>query len=168
MPFQFTFIMNHHYSLQTVDSRIRRAFAIFAVMLAVIQLPALALQAPTEAIAVRVEKAKKIFLAEVINRVEKDGWVRAELLVKEAVFGVEKDEKVKVIWRKPSQNPLLADGVTFDVAEGAVGVALLGDQHEGRFWLRDDRFEPVTKLDPIKKLAAGRAVPPAEKGQPEK
>ncbi len=105
--------------------------------------------APPRPLSERVAEAEKIFVGTVVNRVEKDGWVRAELRVDTPLRRVEAKQKVPVVWR-----PKIRDVILFDAEEGRRGIAILKDKHEGRYWLRADKFETVEKLEEVKKLVA--------------
>ena len=109
---------------------------------------AFALRIAIEPLEKRVEKADKIFVGKLVNRVDDGDWVRAELVVETAVHNVKKGDKVDVIWRKT-----IGGHKIFDSQEGDRGVAILIDKHQGRYWLRGDKFENIKKLDEIKKLA---------------
>ena len=108
-----------------------------------------ALKAPTKPLAERVGGADSVFVGKLVNRVEDGDWVRAELLVEESLRDVQKGEKIPVIWRK-----MVGDVPIYDAAEGAKGIAILDDKHEGRYWLRSDKFEPLDQLDLVKELIA--------------
>ena len=108
---------------------------------------AFALRIAIEPLEKRVEKAEKIFIGKLVNRVEDGDWVRAELVVETALHNVKKDEKIEVIWRKT-----IGGHKIFDSQEGNKGIAILIDKHQGRYWLRGDKFENLNKLDQIKKL----------------
>ena len=95
----------------------------------------------------RVKDAELIFVGKVVNRVVKGDWVRAELVVEKPFRGVKKGEKVKVIWRKT-----IGGREIYDTGENTRGIALLKGKHEGRYWLRADRFEGGEKLEEVKKL----------------
>ena len=107
------------------------------------------LKAPTKPLAERVGGADSVFVGKLINRVEDGDWVRAMLLVEEPLRDVQKGEKIQVIWRKK-----IGDIAIYDAAEGDKGIAILDDKHEGRYWLRDDKFEPLDQLDLVKELIA--------------
>lgn len=115
---------------------------------------ALALMAPTEPLAERVRKADIIFVGKIVNRVVDGDWVRAELLVEEPLRNAKLDEKKPIIWRASISGEALRGG-----AEGTRGIALLTDQHEGRYWFRADKFEPLTALPEIKRLLAPANAP---------
>jgi hypothetical protein len=105
------------------------------------------IKAPTKPLSERVENAETVFLGTVVNKVVTGDWARAEILVEEPLKNAEKDAKVEVIWRiKIGGLPI------FDTAAGTQGVAILKDKHEGRFWLRSDKFEKPEKLDAVKDL----------------
>lgn len=119
----------------------------------ILVLPGYALKMATPPLEKRVETAKLIFVGEVVKLEEKNGWVRAELLVKDPIYSVKKGDKVKVIWRKPSKDPRMVDGVTFDAKIGDKAIAILNDMHEGHYWLREDKFEPMKHLDEVRRFA---------------
>jgi hypothetical protein len=107
--------------------------------------------APPKPLPERIKKAEKIFVGTLVNRVDQgDNWVHAELRVDEALRGANDKETVKVIWR-----PKAGQWTIFDAKEGARGIALLGDKHNDRYWLRRDNFEPVSKLAEVKKAMNG-------------
>ncbi len=104
-------------------------------------------RAPTPPLEKRVKDAALVFTGKVINKKVDGEWARAELLVDVPLRGVKKGEKIEVIWRvELSGRPI------YDAPDGKQGVALLGDKHEGRYWLRDDKFEDLDKLEKVKKL----------------
>ena len=137
--------------------RLRHAL-IPCVLLAVTALAfAQGLRAPTPPLKERVNRAETVFLGKVADRIVEGGWVRASLVVEEPLWKAERGKNVPVIWTKPADTGLfMADGVTFDANEGARGVAILTDKHEGRYWLREDKFEDPKKLDEVKALVQAR------------
>ena len=106
-----------------------------------------AVRAPTPPLEERVKAAESVFVGKLINKVVEGDWVRAELLVQEPLKNTKKDEKVLVIWRAT-----IGGQPIYDTPEDSRGIAILGDKHEGRYWLRSDKFEPVDKLDEVKKI----------------
>ncbi len=40
-------------------------------------------------------------------------------------------------------------------------MAILADKHEGRYWLREDKFEPLEKLDEVKKVVGEKPKVPS-------
>lgn len=111
-----------------------------------------AIRAPTKPLAERVAAAELVFVGKVVHKVVEGDWVRAELVVEEPLRGVEKKQRILVIWRAT-----IGGRPIYDTAEGTRGIAILGDKHEGRFWLRDDKFEEVEKLAEVKKLLKAKA-----------
>lgn len=103
--------------------------------------------APTPPLAERLREAEKVFVGTLVERVEDGEWVRAALHVDEPLRGVEEKERVEVIWRTR-----VRDLQVYDAGEGSRGIAILKDKHEGRYWLRADKFEPLAKLDEVRKL----------------
>ena len=73
--------------------------------------------------------------------------MRADLVVEESLKDAERGAKVEVIWRAT-----IGGRPIYDTAEGTRAIAILKDKHEGRYWLRDDKFEDVAKLAEVKKL----------------
>lgn len=124
------------------------SFSAFCMALLILLTPALARTvAPTQPLEKRVKDAELIFTGKVINKTIQGDWARAELLVDESLRGVIKGDKIKVIWRiEIGGQPI------YDAAEGQQGIALLGDKHEGRYWLRTDKFESLDKLEKVKEL----------------
>ena len=117
----------------------------------------------------RVSQADSIFVGTVANKVVEGDWVRADLIVEEPLKKAKKGEAVPVTWRlimvggsfqpeKVEGSPEVANvkrvggKPIFDAPEGARGIAILSDKHEGRYWLRDDKFEDISKLAEVKKL----------------
>jgi len=98
-------------------------------------------------LAERVKSAKVVALGKLVNKVVEGEWVRAEILVMEPLVNAEQGEKIAVIWRATLDSMPI-----YDTDEGSIGVILLDDKHEGRYWLRADRFENEDKLEEIKKL----------------
>ena len=117
----------------------------FATLL--VTAPALSIAAPPS-VEQRVAKAETVFAGKLINRVEVEGdWIHAELQVTEPLYRAKPGEKVPVVWRLVKFN----DAVIFDCPEGKQGVAILSDMHEGRYWLRDDKFLSIDLLADVKK-----------------
>lgn len=106
-----------------------------------------AVRAPTPPLAERVKSAKVVAVGELVNKVVEGDWVRAEILVVEPVVNAKKGEKIPVIWRATLDGQPI-----YDADEGSTGVVLLDDKHEGRYWLRDDKFENEDKLEEIRKV----------------
>lgn len=104
--------------------------------------------APPTSLDERVATADLVFVGEVVNRVEKEQWVHAELLVKESILGAGDGALVPVIWRKSASGIEL-----FDVANGREAIALLGDYMQGRYILRGDRFVALEQLDEVRTLS---------------
>ena len=104
--------------------------------------------APPTSLDERVATADLVFVGEVVNRVEKEQWVHAELLVKESILGAGDGALVPVIWRKSASAFQL-----FDVANGREAIALLGDYMQGRYILRGDRFVALEQLDEVRTLS---------------
>lgn len=111
---------------------------------------AAAVRAPTRPLKERVQGAETVFLGKVVNKVVEGDWARAELLVKEPLRDAKEGAKVEVIWRIRVGNMFI-----YDVAEGTSGVAILSDKHEGRYWLRSDKFEDPKKIEEVKALIEG-------------
>ena len=107
---------------------------------------------PTEPLENRVRDAKVVFVGKVINKEVKGAWAYADLLVEEPLKNVQKNESVQVIWRIK-----LGDRAIYDSAEGSRGIAILDEKHEGRYWLRDDKFEDLAKLEEVKRIVAEQA-----------
>jgi hypothetical protein len=121
-----------------------------------------AVRAPLPPLEVRVKNAQKVFVGTLINRVEKGDWVQAELRVDTPLHNVKAGEKVAVTWRRAVGGLKI-----YDAAEDAKGIAILKDQHQGRYWLRADKFEPTTKLNQVKKiLGVAPGVKAANTGKP--
>ena len=128
----------------------------FATLL--VTAPALSIAAPPS-VEERVAMAETVFVGKLINRMEvEDGWVHAELQVIEALHGARVGEKVPVVWRLVRFN----DALLFDCPEGKQAVAILGDMHKGRYWLRDDKFLSMDLIDDAKK-AIDKLPKPEEK-----
>jgi len=106
-------------------------------------------RAPTPPLDERVEKAEQVFVGTLVNRVEDGDWVQAELRVDIHLRGDKKGALVPVIWRKR-----LGDLQIYDAPENARGIAILSDKHEGRYWLRADKFEPVQNLQAVRRTLA--------------
>ena len=123
------------------------AFLMFLVMMP----SAFGVKAQPKSLKERVKDAELVFVGKVVNRVVKGDWVRAELVVEKPFRGVKKGEKVKVIWRKT-----LGGREVYDTGEDSRGIALLKGKHEGRYWLRADKFEGGEKLEEVKKLVVKR------------
>lgn len=105
--------------------------------------------APTLPLSERVEQAEKIFVGTVIERVEEGEWVRAVLRVDEPLREVGENKKVEVIWRTRVGNQAI-----YNAVKGQRGIAILDAKHEGRYWLRADKFEPPAKLEEVRELIA--------------
>lgn len=117
--------------------------------------------APTPPLAERLQQAELIFAGTVIERIETGEWVRAVLRVDTPLHGVAEDRKrIEVIWRKHA-----GDFEIYDAEQGQRGIAILDTKHEGRYWLRADKFEPLAKMGEVRKLlgeAAAKRVPTFE------
>ena len=55
--------------------------------------------APRRPLEKRVENSQLIFVGKLVNRVQNDDWVQAELLVEEPLKNVKQGEKIPVTWR---------------------------------------------------------------------
>lgn len=106
-------------------------------------------RAPTPPMEKRVQDSGLVFVGKVVNRVQTGEWVKAELLVEQPLKNARKGDQVPVTWRVTVGNFFI-----YDAAEGARGIAILGDQHRGRYWLRADKFEPLEKLPAVQALTA--------------
>ena len=94
-----------------------------------------------------------MFVGVVTNKVVDGEWVRADLLVETPLRNAKQGKKVEVIWRAT------VDGMPiYDTAAGTKRIAILDDKHEGRYWLRDDKFEDLANLAKVKKLIIGSAA----------
>jgi hypothetical protein len=109
-------------------------------------------KAPTKPLPERVANAEAVFLGKVINKKVEGDWARAELLVEEPLKNAKKGAKIEVIWRINLGNLPI-----YDAAEGTRGVAILKDQHEGRYWLRSDKFEKPDRVDEVKGIISAAA-----------
>lgn len=110
-------------------------------------------RAPTKPLAERLREAETVFLGKVVNKVVDGDWARAELLVEEPLRNAEKGAKVAVIWRIK-----VGTFSIYDVAAGTRGVAILKDKHEGRYWLRGDKFENPEKLASVAQGIGAKAI----------
>ena len=104
---------------------------------------------PVPPLSDRVEQAELVFLGTLIERAEDGEWVRAVLRVDESLRVPEGMRRVEVIWRVR-----VGDREVYDAAEGQRGVAILDDKHEGRYWLRTDKFEPAERLGEVRELVS--------------
>lgn len=111
------------------------------------------LKAQPKTLKERLEEADKVFLGKLTKRVVKGQWVMAELVVEKALKNVKKGDKVKVIWREKIGGKIL-----FNAVDGAEGVAILSDKHEGRYWLRSDKFEDIKTLRKVENFVTPEAV----------
>ncbi len=120
----------------------------------------LALRAPVEPLETRLKKAETAFVGTIVDLERKDGWARGFLLVEDPLKNAVVDQKIPVIWRHQMPGGLAIGGglLSFNPDEGTRGIAILTDQHEERYWLRDDKFEPVKKLDEVRKLLAAQRL----------
>lgn len=107
------------------------------------------IKAPTKPLSERVGNAEFVFVGKVINKVVEGDWARAEVLVETPLKNVEKAAKIPVTWRIK-----LGQFSIYDTAEGSQGIAILKDKHEGRYWLRSDKFEAASKLKEVKGILA--------------
>lgn len=107
----------------------------------------LSVRAPTEPLKERVRAAETVFVGKLINKAVEGDWVRAELLVEEPLVSSKRDSKIEVIWRAT-----IGGTPIYDTDENSRGIAILKDKHEGRYWLRDDKFEDLNKLAEVKKI----------------
>lgn len=104
----------------------------------------------TPPLARRVEGAETVFVGKLINRTEEGEWAQAELLVVEPLKNARKGDTVQVIWRMR-----LGQMRIYDARKGQQGIAILGDKHKGRYWLRADKFEPLAHLGAVKTILGG-------------
>jgi len=107
--------------------------------------------APETPLAERLSDAETVFVGVVTNKVLDGDWARADLLVETPLFNAEQGAKVAVIWRTAVGGQPL-----YDAASGSKAIAVLKDKHEGRYWLRTDRFENIAKLDEAKRTLKSR------------
>jgi len=107
--------------------------------------------APEKPFAERLSDAETIFVGVVTNKVLDGDWARADLLVETPLFNAEQGAKVAVIWRTAVGGQPL-----YDAASGSKAIAVLKDKHEGRYWLRTDKFENIAKLDEAKRTLKSR------------
>lgn len=115
---------------------------------------AFASRAPEETLAERVSAAETIFVGVVTNRVAAGDWVHADLLVEEPLHNATIGANVAVIWRA-----MVSGRQIYNAAEGSRAIAILKDKHEGRYWLRDDKFENLSRLPDVKKHISGSGRP---------
>jgi len=102
------------------------------------------IKSPTKPLKERVAEAETIFIGKVVNKEVEGDWATAELLVEQPLKNAKLEAKVPVTWRIR-----LGQLFIYDVAEGTRGIALLGDKHQDRYWLRADKFEDLKKLDEV-------------------
>jgi len=121
----------------------------------------LAIRAPVRPLKDRVAAAETVFLGKVANKVVVGEWARAALVVEESLKNAKKGGKVEVIWRIS-----LGRFKIYDVAEGTRGVAILSDKHQGRYWLRGDKFESPDKLAEVKGLTGAPGADQPKKASP--
>lgn len=109
--------------------------------------------APAPSIETRVAAAETVFIGKLINRMEiEGGWVHAELQVTQPLLNAKQGEKIPVIWREIR----FRGKPVFDAAEGREAIAILNDRHEGRYWLRDDKFLNVEQVEEVRRAVAAR------------
>jgi hypothetical protein len=121
----------------------------------------LGIRAPTRPLKDRVSAAETVFLGKVVNKVVTGEWARAELLVEEPLRNAEKGKKTEVIWRVK-----LGRFQIYDVAAGTRGIAILKDKHQGRYWLRSDKFEKPNKLAEVKGFIGAASANQPKKASP--
>ncbi len=127
------------------NARKMMQFALAPCVLLTLTTVSLAVRAPTPPLKARVSAAETVFLGKLVNKVVTGEWASAELLVEEPLRNAKKGEKTKVIWRIK-----LGRFQIYDVPQGTRGIAILKDRHQGRYWLRGDKFESPDKLVEIK------------------
>ena len=110
-------------------------------------------RAKEEPLEVRVQAAEFVFVGKLVNKEVEGDWVKAELVVINPLKNTKKSEKVKVIWRAKIGGRSL-----YNPAVNSQGIALLKDKHEGRYWLRGDKFAAVEKLEKVKALLDAKKV----------
>lgn len=126
------------------------------VILALTSVAPAVIKAPTKPLSERVENAETVFLGKVINKKVQGDWARAELLVESPLKNAKKGTKIEIIWRINVGRLKI-----YDTADGTQGIAILKDKHQGRYWLRSDKFEAPDKLKEVKRiLAAAEAKKP--------
>lgn len=125
--------------------------------------------APPRPLEKRVEDSQLIFVGKLVNRVQNDDWVQAELLVEAPLKNVKQGEKIPVPWRlvmvgghrvtvsvegnsEVVKTETVGAKPIFDKPEGARGIAILDDKHKGRYWLRADKFEELDQLETVRTL----------------
>jgi len=86
----------------------------------------------------RVSTAKLVFVGKIVEKRVKGDWVEAKIVVEKAIRGVKKGQKIPVTWRTSLHGKPL-----YNVAEGKRGIAILQDKHNGKYWLRADKFETL-------------------------
>ena len=135
----------------------------FLIVVTGAQVSAARTLSPETPFADRLSEAETVFIGVVTNKVLDGDWARADLLIETPLFNAEQGAKVPVIWRTAvSGRPL------YDAASGSRAIAILKDKHEGRYWLRTDKFENIAKLDEAKRVFASRntSVEPDDVHQP--
>lgn len=137
--------------------------------------------APTTPLAERVSQADTIFIGTITNKVVDGDWVRADLIVQEPLKNAEKGKHVPVTWRLiieggelvpekiegNAEGPLKRVGgrPVFDVPAGSRAIAILDDKHEGRYWLRADKFVDLAQFAEVKKSIRAMDGKPAREGK---
>jgi hypothetical protein len=104
-------------------------------------------RAPTPPLSQRVNEAELVFVGKVVNKVVEGDWARAEILVEQPLKNTVKDAKVPVTWRIN-----LGNFIIYDTPEGSRGIAILKDKHQGRYWLRGDKFERPDQLEKVREI----------------
>lgn len=127
------------------SSSLSRALGAFLLLFA---LQSFALMAPPESLETRVSKAEKIFGFKLLSIEQKGAFKIAELEVVDPIHKTEKGDKVKVCWTG------FIEQQGFVPEVGDTGIAVLVDQHEGAYWFRADKVEPLEKKAEIVKLLA--------------
>ncbi len=104
-----------------------------------------AIKAKMKPLEQRVREAEVIFAGKLVNKVIDGEWVRAELEVADPLKNSKKGEEIKVTWRLK-----LGERKLYDIKPNSQGIALLKEKHEGRYWLRADKFENLEKSALVK------------------
>ena len=107
---------------------------------------------PTPPLADRVATAEIVFVGTLINRVEDGDWVRADLRVDTPIHNAKAGQNIPVVWRRTVNQQVI-----YNADADQRGIAILKDKHEDRYWLRADKYEPITKLPEIQQLVAAKS-----------
>lgn len=104
----------------------------------------------------RLQAAKMAFIGQMVKREESGDWIQAELQVLEPIFGVEKGQRIGVTWPKKISDRFIIQG------QQPKGIAILNNQYKDRYFLDEEKFESLEKLDAVREILREGLDPESE------